>query len=219
MKILSDVCVYTNDLRLFFCITQKFKSEDVAFNALNNFESIHPSAKVLITTQQDLDLFDPDIPEQVDIIVVLPGYSVNEILLRTCQHLNNIPTARQITVSIDPGTVKTGLAVFLDENLIFSKEFSSFEQVESYVQEIFLIFPNPFKYIKIGNGYNKLANFYLKLLSDKRKFDDSIKYLLINERFTSKQSQWKKKGYNSIHERAAILIGRRKGELITLECL
>jgi len=218
VKYLSDVCIYTNDLRLFYGITRKFKSENFEFNALDTFESIHPSTKVLITTQQDLDQYDPDIPEHVDVIVVLPSYTMNEIILRVCQHLKNISVAREITVSIDPGTVKTGLAVFLDGNYIYSKEFCSLERVYSYVREIFSVFSNPSKSIKIGNGYSRLTKKFLNALIARHISRMNIQYLLVNERFTSSSTHWKKMGYSSSHELAAILIGRRKGKIITSEC-
>ena len=115
---MSDVCIYTNDLRLFYHISRKFKTENFDFNALDTFDNIYPSAKVLITTQADLDKFDPIIPDSIDVLIVLPSYSLNEILLRTCQHLKNIPIASEITISLDPGTKRTGLAVFLDGNYL-----------------------------------------------------------------------------------------------------
>lgn len=215
VKILSDVCIYTNDLRLFYNITRKFKTENFEFNALDDFKCIHPSTKVLITTQSDLDQFDPDIPDYIDVIIVLPSYSLDEIVLRTCQHLKNIPVASEIIISLDPGTVRTGLAIFLDGNYLYSTEFTSLNRVQSYIREIFDIFPNPSKMIKIGNGYSQLTKKFLKALIARHIAKIDINYSLVNERFTSSASQWKKLGFKSAHEQAAILIGRRKGKIIT----
>ncbi|WP_457916915.1 hypothetical protein [Candidatus Lokiarchaeum ossiferum] len=212
---MSDVGIYTNDLRLFYHITKKFKSENFEFNALDDFRCINPSTKVLITTQSDLDLFDPDIPDYIDVIIVLPSYSLDEIMLRTCQHLKNIPTAREITISLDPGTVRTGLAIFLDGYYLYSTEFTSLDRVRSFIQEIFGIYPNPSKMIKIGNGYSQLTKRFLKALIVRQVANINVHYSLVNERFTSNSSRCKKIGVKSVHEQAAILIGRRKGKIVT----
>ncbi|MHA1601740.1 MAG: hypothetical protein ACTSVU_01530 [Promethearchaeota archaeon] len=204
-----------NNFRLFYRITQKFREEEIPFTALDSFNDIHPSARVLLTTQQDLDKYDLYLPKDLDILILLPKQSINEILLITLQHMHHILHFHDVMIAIDPGTENIGAAMFLDDYFIYSKEIFDICQLSRFIDEIFQAFPIQRKKIKLGNGYSKLTRYFLNSLLTIKSQEFDVQYLLVNERNTSK-IHWKgDKCFHSRHEKAAMLIGRRHGSIIT----
>jgi len=184
---------------------------------LNSFKDIPLTAQVVLTTQADIDLDNPDLPPFVVVMIMLPFQTLDEIVLHSLQHLLGIHHCRNIMISIDPGTRLTGIAVFLDGNLLHCGEFSSIVEVTNYVNIVFHAFPNQQKTIKIGNGYRGLTRKFLHSLTITQS--QAVQYVLVNESRTSKNSKFirKKDRTRSVHEEAAIIIGFRQGQLLSAE--
>ncbi len=159
---LSKICIYTHNSRLFYLITKKFKEHHLHFTALDTFESFHPTARVLITTQADIDKFDPELPINADTLIIFPDQNPDEILLQTLQHLHEIKKMKSISVAIDPGMEKTGLAIFLDKRFLFSISTYNLEQAVYWIRVSFTAFPILHRTIKIGNGYRVLTLRFLR---------------------------------------------------------
>ncbi len=211
------IYIYTHNSRVFYSITKKFREERIRFIALNSFKDIPPTAQVVLTTQADLDLDNPDLPPFVVVMIMLPFQTLDEIVLHSLQHLLGVHHCKDIMIAIDPGTRLTGIAVFLDGNLLHCREFSSIVEVTNYVNIVFHAFPNQQKTIKIGNGYRGLTRKFLHSLTITQS--QTVQYVLVNESRTSKNSKIipKKDRTHSVHEEAAIIIGYRQGQLLSAE--
>lgn len=215
---MAKLCIYTHNSRLFYLLTKKFKEEKVPFTGLDSFNDLHPSAKVLLTTQQDLENFQPNLPNFIVTLIILPFEHPDEIFLKTLQYLHNIRNPSKITIAIDPGMEKTGLAIFLGNQFLYSFSVYNLKTMIYWIQITFNAFSNQSKLIKLGNGYPKLTRKFLFYIREELHYPN-IEIMLINEKRTSKL-KWRHQGnFGSIHEKSAMLIGLRTGKIISREQL
>lgn len=191
--------------------------EQVHFVALDDIRQIHPDGRVLITTKEDLKNYGYQPPENVSILEVSEDEHPDQILLRTFQNIWNMQSCRTITIAIDPGTTMTGIAVFLDDVFIYSREVFSLQQLQQFIKSTFLSFPTRKKMIKIGNGLKFLTNQFLDYLPHHLSLIPEIYYMIVNESSTTKRPYRGRHKFLSKHEKAAMFIGRRHGELISLD--
>ncbi|MHA1475410.1 MAG: hypothetical protein ACTSQ5_09505 [Promethearchaeota archaeon] len=212
---MSELCIYTNKARLFYKITKKFKDESINFSAIDSFEQINPKFRVLITTKEDLEKYNPTIPSHITMLIINSDQCLDEIVLLTKQKLKFIKDFNDLIIAIDPGSKTSGIAVFLDDVFIYCRDFYNVDHLLNYIQMAFSTFLHHQKIIKLGNGNKEITlNFLDKLYTIQIK-ENNVQYLLVDEYGSS---SYKGNGYSSSlskHENAAILIGRRKGVLLT----
>ncbi len=216
---MSDLCIYTNKARLFYKLTKKLKEESINFNAIDSFEQINPKFRVLITTKEDLDKYNPTIPNHITMLKITSGQSLDEIVLLTKQKLKFINDFNDLIIAIDPGSKTSGIAIFLDDGFIYSRDFYNINHLLNFIQTAFSTFQHHQKIVKLGNGNSKITRYFLDELFKIQTYDNNIQYLLVDEYGSS---NYKGNGSSSLlskHENAAILIGRRKGVLLTSEQL
>jgi hypothetical protein len=216
---LAELCIYTHNARIFFLITKKFKDERITFTALDSFDDVHPTAKVIITTQSDLDRFNPELPSGIITQTVSTFQSPDEILLLSLQYLKGIHLPREVIIAIDPGKGKTGIAIFVNKVFLFSKSVYNIQHVIFWLNTIFRSFPKQKTQIKLGNGYTPLTREFLTCIAGYHKNCTKLEFLLVDETKTSTPKWRKTKNFHSIHEHAAMLIGQRSGEIITADSI
>jgi len=212
---MSELCIYTNNARLFYKITKKFKEESIKFSAIDSFEDLNPKYRVLLTTKEDLENYNPTIPSNITLLKVNSDQSLDEIVLLTNQKLKSINDFNDLIIAIDPGSITSGVAVFLDDGFIYSRDFYNISHVLNYIQMTFSTFQDHHKIIKLGNGNSEITRNFLNKLYTIKTPRNNIQYLLVDEYGSS---HYKGNGSSSLlskHENAAILIGRRKGVLLT----
>lgn len=212
---MSELCIYTNEARLFYRLTKKFKEESINFNAIDSFEQINPKFRVLITTQEDLEKYNPTIPSHITMLKINSDQCLDEIVLLTKQKLKFINDFNDLIIAIDPGSKTSGIAVFLDDGFIYSRDFYNISHLLNYIQIVFSTFQHHQKIIKLGNGNPEITRYFLDKLYSIQIPENDIQYLLVDEYGSS---SYKGNGSSSLlskHENAAILIGRRKGVILT----
>jgi hypothetical protein len=215
----SDLCIYTNSARLFYKLTKKFKEESIEFSAIDSFEQINPKFRVLITTEEDLEKYNPTIPKHITLLKINSNQRLDEIVLLTKQKLKFINEFNDLIIAIDPGSKTSGIAVFLDDGLIYWRDFYNINHLLNFIQIVFSTFQHHQKIIKLGNGNSEITRYFLNQLISFHIPGNDIQYLLVDEYGSS---NYKGNGYSSMlskHENAAILIGRRKGVLLTSDQL
>ena len=143
------------------------------------------------------------------------GQSLDEIVLLTKQKLKFINEFSDLIIAIDPGLKTSGIAVFLDDGFIYSRDFYNIKHLLNFIHMAFSTFHHHHKIIKLGNGNSEITRYFLNQLFTFQLSDNDIQYLLVDEYGSS---NYKGNGSSSLlskHENAAILIGRRKGILLT----
>ncbi len=212
---MSELCIYTNEARLFYKLTKKFKEESIKFNAINSFEQINPIFRVLITTKEDLEKYNPTVPSHITMLIINSDQSLDEIVLLTKQKLKYINDFNDLIIAIDPGSKTSGIAVFLDDGFIYSRDFHNINHLLNYIQMAFSTFQHHQNIIKLGNGNPEITRYFLNQLFTFQIPENNIQYLLVDEYGSSSYKGDGSSSSLSKHENAAILIGRRKGVLLT----
>ncbi len=212
---MSELCIYTNKARLFYKLTKKFKEESINFNAIDSFEQINPKFRVLITTEEDLEQYNPIIPNHITMLKINSGQSLDEIVLLTKQKLKFINNFNDLIIAIDPGSKTSGIAIFLDGGFIYSRDFYNINHLLNYIQMAFSTFHQHQKNIKLGNGNPEITRYFLNQLYNIQIPENNIQYFLVDEFGSSNYKGNGESSFLSKHENAAILIGRRKGVLLT----
>ena len=212
---MSDLCIYTNRARLFYKLTKKFKEESIGFTAIDSFEQINPKFRVLLTTEEDLEKYNPTIPKHLTLLKINSNQCLNEIVLLTNQKLKHISEFNDLIIAIDPGSKTSGIAVFLDDGFIYCRDFYNISHLLNFIQIVFSTFQHHQKIIKLGNGNSEITRYFLNQLFTFQFTDNNIQYLLVDEYGSSNYKGYESSSLLSKHENAAILIGRRKGVLLT----
>ena len=212
---MSELCIYTNKARLFYKITKKFKEELINFSAIDSFEQINPKFRVLITTKEDLEKYNPTIPSHITMLIINSDQCLDEIVLLTKQKLKFIKDFNHLIIAIDPGSKTSGIAVFLDDGFIHCRDFYNINHLLNFIQIVFSTFQHHQKFIKLGNGNSEITQYFLNQLFTFQFTDNKIQYLLVDEYGSSNYKGYESSSLLSKHENAAILIGRRKGVLLT----
>ena len=212
---MSELCIYTHEARLFYKLTKKFQQVSIKFNAIDSFEQINPKYRVLITTKEDMEKYNPHIPNHITLIIINSDQSLDEIVLLTKQKLKFINDFNDLIIAIDPGSTTSGIAVFLDDGFIYSRDFYNIDHLLNFIQIAFKTYKHHQKIIKLGNGNSKLTRFFLDKLFTIQITENNIHYLLVDEYGSSNYKEDGLSSFLSKHENAALLIGRRKGVLLT----
>ena len=216
---MSELCIYTNKARLFYKITKKFKDESINFSAIDSFEQINPEFRVLITTKEDLEKYNPTIPSHITMLIINSDQCLDEIVLLTKQKLKFLKDFNDLIIAIDPGSKTSAIAVFLDDGFIYCRDFYNIFHLLNFIQIVFSTFQQHQKIIKLGNGNSEITRYFLNQLFTFQFTDNNIQYLLVDEYGSSNYKGYESSSLLSKHENAAILIGRRKGVLLTSDQL
>jgi hypothetical protein len=217
---MHKLLLYMSDFKLFYQLTDKFTSKNIKWTALNSYREIRHNFSVLLTTKMDFEKEKPEIPDLTSIYFVSQKDTITKIFYKTLQKLKLIENFESIIISIDPGEELTGIAVFLDNTILYTTEILETLHLIQFIHEFTKIFGQIEKIntiIKIGNGYPRLTKEFLKNLFSASFNYANIQYLLVNEWNSNKSYNPDRQRNISKHQHAAISIGRRDGTLITAE--
>jgi hypothetical protein len=209
---MKNVLVYTNDLRLFYLLAKKFSDEHVHWHGIDNFADLPPVESIIITTEKDLMEYKPEFPSHIEPLIVSNLDPIDSIFLKTLQFARGIENYRELIVSVDPGTEKSGVALFLDRTYIYSQERYNFHQIYDLIALAFTTFNPKYCSLKIGNGYYQLTKKFVKYYLHQKLISSLITPYLISEHGSSKL-KFAIEAFHPLsrHEYAAIAIGRREG--------
>ena len=212
IAMMREIMVYMRDLKLFYLISKEFKENRVRWAPLDSFSDVPSRYCVVITTAEDLLRYQPKFPNTANILVVSRDFTAEEILILARQYQVSIKSFGEIIVSIDPGSQQTGIAVFLDKSLLYTKVIYQMSQLGKFLKRVFHAFGKNLITLKIGQGYPKLTRQFLSYCYRLDISNCNFHYLLVNEHLSS-NSGWKRRWGRKFtrHEGAAIAIGYRPG--------
>ncbi len=207
-------------MRFFYKLTKILKRERIPFKALDSFYDYYPGNLVILTTQKDIEREKPDLPDDIQLLVLSPMRSkIEDILLTICQNIAKINIVEKILIAVDPGEKKVGTALFLNDTMVYSRELYNLRQLGHFLRNTFHHYNDAKKSIKIGDGNFFLAMDYIDYLKNQKIIKKDIEIQLVNEYKTSQKKSFTKNRLKktlqrkkSIHEKSAILIGQKKGK-------
>ncbi|MHA1619875.1 MAG: hypothetical protein ACTSVZ_11395, partial [Promethearchaeota archaeon] len=94
---------------------------------------------------------------------------------------------------------------------IYSREILNLYYLQKFLKSTIEIFPKHKTVIKIGNGVMRLTQRFVERISHFKIEDNRIECVIVNESNTTKYHDNRIQNIVSKHEKAAILIGRRRG--------
>ena len=210
--------LYTEDLNFFFKLNRELKKKNIQFIILSGISKIPDLRAVLLTTLKDIRNLKGSYKK-----LKLLAYGKNE---NFNHYVNKILAAYRIgykefyselVFSIDPGSKKIGMVVFLDDYYLVSHTFYDREGIITTVKDYINCFqldnPNPLKLtFKFGSGLLPMTIELIEGISEFFRNRDYLHIFLINE---SKSSKFKiqnlKKKFKTKHELSALILALRKG--------
>ncbi len=180
---------------------------------------------MILTTFKDYDRHHPKIPDEISVLRVDPSkHNLEQIVFLICQHIRDVKKVHTLIIAIDPGEEKTGVALFVNKKVIYSRELLNLKQLGSFLRDVFGLYPDVKKSLKIGEGNFFLAMNILDYFKKDKIINETVEIQLIDEYRTSNKTSFSKnklkkiiKTKRTIHEKSAILIGQRRGKRFFLK--
>ena len=213
------IYIYTFNARLFYLLTQKLSEEQFPWIALDSFNEVpdwHES--VLITTQDDLDKFHP-VLNDINLLICSLMQPIEEIFLLLLHIIQHTGLPKKILIGIDPGMHETGLALIINDKYVYSEVTYTRAQFIERICLYFLIFPAPYKIIKIGNGYIRNTRYVLNYFFSSEFTEENVNFFLVNEKASSQSAHNLHHRALTPHEKAAIAIAFRFGDEVKKKLL
>jgi hypothetical protein len=216
---MRDLYLFTENFRLFYQLISKFKELTIQWIPVDNFTQVPPHDVVLITTNADLQKYAPSLHPRIKCVILNPDNSINLSMMYIFQAQKGMQNYKTVTIGIDPGSEVTGLALVLDKTYIFAECGYHRSTIIERIKLILAAFPSEQQWIKIGNGYPRLARHYLFHLFSSNFPFENVDFFLVDESASSRHTYQLSKENLDRHQQAAIAIALRKGEIITPESL
>lgn len=192
------VYVATLDPRAYQQIATSLKTAGFRFESIFPWENVMLKDSVILTSKKDYMSVEN---ERVLLIENTDG----DPLIFKCQVYSKMyKRIKEVTLGIDPGK-RIGLSVKMNERYVGSTQFFSKEELMTFLNKFFSIFPGQTK-IKVGNGDVVLAN------EIAMSFGRNIRLEVVDESGTSKQNSYLRL---SKDQAAATSILYRKGVSLT----
>ncbi|MFX1278334.1 MAG: hypothetical protein ACFFA3_02890 [Promethearchaeota archaeon] len=210
--------LYTEDLNFFYKLNRELKKKNIQFKILSGTSKIPDLRVVLLTTLEDIRNLKGSYKK-----LKLLAYGKHE---NFNHYVNKILAAYRIgykefyselVFSIDPGSKKIGMVVFLDDYYLVSHTFYDREGIITIVKDYINCFqsdnPNPLKLtFKFGSGLLTMTIELIERISELFRNGDYLNIFLINESKSSKlKIQNLKKKFKTKHELSALILALRKG--------
>ncbi|TFF95467.1 MAG: hypothetical protein EU544_02710 [Promethearchaeota archaeon] len=218
------IFLLTEDLNFFYRINKELKSLGIKFKIRNFRDKIPNFPSIIITTTKEIDKLPSFNKEKVVLIPYDGKESLKRYVLKilAAYEIEYKDQYSQLLFSVDPGTKKSGLTIFLERYYLYShtvyNKSELIDKINLYVQafqkegteELFLVF-------KIGRGLIDLARDLVEDLLVQYKNRENIKFYLIDETKSSKLKIHEKKHHFSKHETSALVLALRDGIEVTCE--
>lgn len=210
--------VYTENLNFFYKLNRELNRLRVKFKIMSIRTRIRDFPSVILTTSgeihkfkgnfKNLDLLPYDENENFDyyILKVLAAYRIN--------YKENYA---ELTFSVDPGSKRIGMVVFLDDYYLISHTFYNKEILISNIKD----YINCFEYnnsnllkltFKFGSGVLPSTLELIQMIFNILQKRNNFNIYLINESKSSKiKIQDVKKKFRTKHELSALILALRSG--------
>jgi hypothetical protein len=212
------IYIYTENLNFFYRLNRELNRLNIKFKVLSGSAKVPDVSSLLLTTSNEVDRFTGNY-KKLKILPYKKEKNFDHYILKilAAYRIDYKESYTDLLFSIDPGSKKIGLVVFLDdyylnshtfydENIIidFIKDYSDCFQIDNpdLVQLTF----------KFGSGVITLTTRLIHRIFDVFKERNRLKIYLINESKSSKiKIQNIKKRFRTKHELSALILALRSG--------
>lgn len=210
--------IYTENLNFFYRLNKELNQLNIKFKVLNVKSKIPDLNSYLLTTKEELHKLSNEYKN----LKVLPYDEQNDfnhyiLKVLAAYRINLKEQNYDLTFSIDPGSKKIGMVVFLDDYYLISHTFLDTDTFIDSIRSYINCFQKGEQYLskltfKFGSGVLPLTLNLIKITLDTFQKRSNFKIFLINESKSSNvKFQYRKKMFSSKHELSALILALRSG--------
>ncbi|MFX1375019.1 MAG: hypothetical protein ACFFA0_04345 [Promethearchaeota archaeon] len=210
--------VYTENLNFFYRVNKELNRFNIKFKIISGVSKIPDIPSLLLTTSSDIRNFRPNY-KRLKFLVYDEESNFHYYILKIIaayriaykDHYSNL------MFSIDPGSKKIGLVVFLDDYYLASHTFYDKSGIIEFIKDYINCFqinnPNLLKLrFKFGSGVLQLTSRLIQEITELFPNRYGLEVYLIDESKSSKiKIQDIKKTFKTKHELSALILALRNG--------
>ncbi|MFW9939873.1 MAG: hypothetical protein ACFFFT_02440 [Candidatus Thorarchaeota archaeon] len=212
------IYIYTENLNFFYRLNRELNRLNIKFKILSGSAKVPDISSLLLTTYNELDKFSGKY-KKLKILSYNKEKNFNHYILKilAAYRLNYKENYTDLLFSIDPGSKKIGLVVFLEDYYLNSHTFYDEKVIIDVIKDYIDCFQNdnadPLQLtFKFGSGVLTITSRLIHRILDIFQERNRIKIYLINESKSSKiKIQNTKKRFRTKHELSALILALRSG--------
>lgn len=210
--------IYTENLNFFYRLNRELNQLNIKFKILSGLSKIPDISSLLLTTSKELDRFKEHY-KKLKILSYEEEENFNHYILKVlaAYRIDYKDNYTELLFSIDPGSKKVGMVVFLDDFYFNSHTFYNQNILIDFIKDYNDCFQkdNPDLLqltFKFGSGVLTLTSQLIEQIINLFQKRNRLKIYLINE---SKSSKIKikniRKRFRTKHELSALILALRSG--------
>jgi len=212
------IYIYTENLNFFYRLNRELRRLNIKFKILSGSAKVPDIPSLLLTTSNEVNGFSGKY-KKLKILAYSKDKNFENYILKilAAYRIDYKENYTELLFSIDPGSKKIGLVIFLDDYYLNSHTFYDENKIIDYIKDYTDCFqrdnPDLIQLIfKFGSGVltltSKLIHRILHLFQGRNR----VKIYLINESKSSKiKIQNIKKRFRTKHELSALILALRSG--------
>lgn len=210
--------VYTENLNFFYRVNRELNRFNVKFKVLSGLSKVRDVASVLLTTSEDILNFGVNYRKLKYLVFSeSDNFKFYIIKVLTAYRIGYKENYSNIIFSIDPGSKRIGLVVFIDDYYLISQTFYDKIGIIDFIKDYIICFQidNPIALtltFKFGSGVLPLTINLIERIFNLYQKRMQLKIYLIDESKSSKiKIQDIKKKFRTKHELSALVLALRSG--------
>ena len=210
--------IYTENLNFFYHVNKELNRFTIKFKILSGVSKIPDIPSLLLTTSADIHNFRHNY-KKLKILVYDEESNFHHYILKilAAHKIAYKENYSDLMFSIDPGSKKIGLVIFLDDYYLASHTIYDKSGIIDFIKDYINCFqinnPNLLKLrFKFGSGVLQLTSKLIQEITELFPNRYGLKVYLINESKSSKiKIQDIKKKFKTKHELSALILALRNG--------
>jgi hypothetical protein len=212
------LCVYTENLNFFYKLNKELNRLNIKFKILSGISKILDIPSLLLTTSEDILNFKANY-KKLKFLIYNEKNDFKHYILKVLAafRIGYKDYYSDLVFSIDPGSKKIGMVVFLDDYYLISQTFYNRQAIIDFIRDYINCFqidnPNLLTLtFKFGSGVLPLTLKLIEEIFHQYQSRNQFKIMLINESKSSKNKiQDIKKRFRTKHELSALILALRSG--------
>lgn len=218
----KKIYILSEDSRFFYKINKRLSSLKIKLKVLNNWKKLPRNSAIILTTKVELKKIQDPEKESLDLLVFEKNSDFESFILKiiAAHRIGYKDHYSELLFSIDPGTKRIGLTVFLDDYYLAAKTYYRQKKLKQEIKKFVSCFDNSNHNLinlnfKIGRGILPICLEFVDFIFKSFYFKRELDVFLIDESKSSKIRIHNRKNRLSKDEASALLLALRDGIKMT----
>ncbi|MGV9198593.1 MAG: hypothetical protein ACOC44_12105 [Promethearchaeia archaeon] len=215
---MTRLYLLSNNSRFFYQINKRLSLLKIKLNIWNNWEKLPREPNIVLTTKKEVDKVADREKDSLNLLIYEKNGNFEKFFMRViaAYRIGFKEQYSKLLFSIDPGTKRIGLTVFLDDYFLLSKTYYHQKKLKRDIKKYIHCFDNPKHNLihlsfKIGRGILPICLEFVDFIFTSFYFKREIDVFLIDESKSSKIRIHNRKNRISKDEASALLLALRDG--------